>query len=179
MRLCIVVLISVLLLSSCGYEIYSLKSECPKSYEFHSDKQSDELWDNMLTYFGAKSIHCSVIDKPNGIIETKKLEFKHSFTFEKNDGSLDNPKSYIILTRIRPRAKGYTIDRPFRLLLKLRITISTVISGSNIKMELLPVYINYGGFTVRPEYPDDMKKDYYSIYRSTGIFEEEIFNQVK
>jgi len=179
MKILSAALISVLLLSSCGYEIYPFKSEYPTYYEFNSDKSCDELWDAALTYFGAKKIYCQVIDRSNGIIETRWIEFKHSFTFEKNDGGLYKPYKYIVLARIRSRAKGYPVDKPFRLLLRLQMKISEVPNGSRISMELLPYYINYGNFILRPEYTSDLQKDYHSIYRSTGVFEKEIFNQIK
>jgi hypothetical protein len=92
---CLVSLV-IFFLSSCN-SVTPLKGNYPDSYTYSTAASKDVTWDKLISFFTAKGITISTVDKPSGIITAVKYSFDSSYTAEDSLGKLVNPKAWMVI----------------------------------------------------------------------------------
>ncbi len=156
--------IFLLLFTGCSYHYIPVSNPGLKTYTFHSQKDFDAVWNNTLSFIGAKKYFGDSIAKEKGMIKTKKIDFR-----KYNPGYLE----------ICKMTKNFdtTSTIPFRLFMNLNFSIRTAKTGTDVVIFLTPYYINIGNYKLRPE--DKFREDWIKVVQSTGKFENEVFDQIK
>jgi len=169
----------LIVIVSCSYKITPVKGDYQSTYSFETDKQFNEVWDHLIMYLSAKNIMCDEIDKPSGYIKTGPIDFVKRYKIISTSEDPRDTIHDILLCRMNNMQKYDSLTSPRRLKLRLEIKVVRVNAKTHLDFSLLPYYINYGGFVIKPERPEDMNQNWKDVFKSTGLFEKRLFDQLK
>ena len=67
-------------------------------YIVESDKSKDQVWQNIIDFFGQKGIGIKIIDRSSGLITTDA--YRMPFTYEDSKGNLVDKGAYLVISKI-------------------------------------------------------------------------------
>ena len=163
----------VLLLFGCSLSVKVLKgSYLDKPFEIISEKSFDEVWSNVIDLFATKGLSVKIIDKTSGLIVSEKTSFISEYSYEDNNGNLENPDAWLAVERIY-YAGGYSPIHPKTITGEWNVRIKNGKGGNTI--------INVNLTNIQAEaYIGTTNSEVVTFKaKSTGKFEEIISNLVK
>jgi hypothetical protein len=138
--------------------------------EFISQKPYDEVWSNIIDIFAKNGIPIGVLDKTSGIITSPEQSFPNNYTYELDNGSLENPTAWIVLERIvGPDGRQVT---PQKVTAIWNVRIKQINTGVSVNINLL----NINGSLVSTSRYGTISETWNG--KSTGVFESIIFKQI-
>lgn len=91
----------IVLISSCGVG-YRLKGSYPEpTATVETSLSFEDTWSRLIDYFAASGIPIATLDKSSGFIVSSQVSFVNNYTREKSDGSLVDPKAYVVIPTVR------------------------------------------------------------------------------
>lgn len=88
-------------LLSCAPNLYHIKgSYLNKPYQIYSDKSKDEVWNKIIELFSSQGIAIKLIDKNSGLILSERTSFLSDYSYENDDGSLQNPNAFVVCDKV-------------------------------------------------------------------------------
>lgn len=166
-------LIFICTLCQCTPKIVPLKNSYQdKPFTGLSDNNKDAVWDKIVDFFAQNGLSIRIIDRSSGLI------ISNPTTHESTKGGLINPDAFVVLNKVYyPGATRYM--QPINVTGEWNIRIKSAPDNkTNINVNL--VNISYNTY---PESQTVIVKDkkYVQMFqtKSTGKFEEKIFNIVK
>ena len=176
MKLTIACFLLIILSSCASTKVVPLKGVYPEPPIItKSDRSFDKVWEKTVDYFAENGIPIKIIDKSSGLIISDKT--KLSWTFEKKDGFVFNPKSFVVLHQIIDKMHGKPYS-PTTVTGEWNIRIKAIGNETSINVNLYNIEATYGQY-------------YYSSYshsvispvkvegKTTGIFEKSFEEAVK
>lgn len=70
-----------------------------KPFEIITDKSFETVWSNIIDLFAQKGLSIKVIDKSSGLITSEKTSLLSNYSFEKDNGLLENPDAWVVINR--------------------------------------------------------------------------------
>lgn len=173
-RVLLLALISISLFG-CSSKMIPLKGQYPETpYQIKSSKTFQQVWDNLIDLFAQKGLSIKIIDKSSGLIISERGIV--STTIEKNDGSLENPKAFIVLPQVyHPGPMKYsTINNGSDVTGEWNVRVKEVNGDTFINVNIVNLqYSYYESFTKLT------KQAILTSYKSTGVFEKLISELIK
>jgi hypothetical protein len=152
-----------------------LKGTYPETpYQIKSSKSFQAVWDNLIDLFAQKGLSIKIIDKSSGLITSERSIL--TTTIEKIDGSLENPKAFIVVPQIyQPGPMRYV---PI-------INDSKVTGEWNVRIKELEgltiINVNFVNlqYSINDIFTSTSKQEILTNYKSTGVFERQISDLIK
>lgn len=96
-------LVLVLVLSSCGPTVYTLKGNYLMESSAVTDIEFDKVWDNVIDYFAQNNIPVATLEKSSGLIVASNVSIGESLvTLEDKNGQIMNNNAWFVF----PYQKG-------------------------------------------------------------------------
>src|SRR3954471_10243109 len=90
------------LIVSCDNKVVPLQNTYQdKPYEFATSSNKEQAWNTLIDLLTAKGLAIKTIDKNDGLITTDNTSFLNSYAWENKDGSLTNPKAFVVCSKVR------------------------------------------------------------------------------
>lgn len=159
------------LLISCSYKTVPLKGSYQTGpFVKSTTTPPEKVWDKVIDLFATKGLSIKVIDKSSGLIVSDKTGLLA--TNEDKNGKLINPSAWIVLPKFYNPANQQFLT-PNSVTGEWNVRIKSDEKGGTL--------INVNLVNVRELYPDlkGFINESPSNGKSTGVFEEIIFNYIK
>lgn len=176
MKKCLLAFAITLSCASCGIKMIPLKGSYPRTpivYNTASDYET--VWSKLIDLFAEVGIGIKIIDKASGLIVTEPVNFADAWTFELKDGSLKNPKAWLVVQKYKNQSDNkYYI--PNTILANWNARIKKTAEGTSVNinitnMKTMQVLTSPYGSTTERNVSVDV--------RTTGVFEKLIYDKIK
>jgi hypothetical protein len=115
-----------------------LKGTYPsRPYEITTTKPIDSVWADLSDIFTKNGLPIKKIDKTNGLLRTKKIPINSTYTFEDNNGNLEQPEAWVVLTKEFVKEKQW---KPKIIFAQWNVQI-TQAEGSKTFLKIDPIVI--------------------------------------
>ena len=99
----------VVIAISCNPSIVPLQGKySDKPSEITTTRPIDSVWSNLNDIFTKNGLPVKKIDKDKGVIRTKKIPMNSIYTFEDNNGQLEQPQAWVVLMKDFNNEKQWT-----------------------------------------------------------------------
>jgi len=149
-----------------------------KPYEFATSSNKEQAWNTLIDLLTAKGLAIKTIDKNDGLITTENTSFLNSYAWENNDGSLTNPKAFVVCSKVRGPFTFPSSIRPDGITGQWTVRTKQEADKTIVNIKLS----NAGGKVVIENsgiYGSATKETHNLIVESTGIFEKSIEEALK
>ncbi len=178
-----IIFVVVIAFISCSPKIIPLKGGYPTlPIEITSEKSFEQVWDKLIDVFAQQGLSIKIIDKSSGLIVSDR-SLLH-VTIEKKDGSLLDSTAFIAVPKQINQGTGKPepISGMFVNPYTKKLQPSSIVGEWNVRVKKIEngCLINVNIVNVKLDQPIDTKKSIpYIAYKSTGVFEKALANQIK
>lgn len=186
MKFCFILFIPLIFFSCAPAKIIPLKGNYPQTpIEYSSQKQFDEVWDNLVDLFAQKGLSIKIIDRSSGLIISEKSTLPA--TIEDKDGLPTDKTAFVVIPKFKNAATNRyepvsgtksgayaktVVVNPVYGEWNARIKKST--SGSIINVNITNVYYDVYNFSTK-----SYSQVALNTHRTTGVFEKIIYELIK
>lgn len=136
---------------SCNPAIVSLKGDYrDKPSEITTTNPIDSVWSNLNDIFTKNGLPIKEIDKDKGVIRTKKIPMNSIYTFEDNNGQLEQPQAWVVLMKSFKNEKKWKPDIIFG---QWNIQVTETQEGTTIKIDPVVICTYYPNSFTKVESP--------------------------
>ena len=105
MRKLVIAFLSLTLFASCSIKSLPLKGHYIETpFRVQSEKTREEVWANIIDFFGQKGIGIKIIDKSSWLIISDA--YSMPFTTENSKGILIDPSAFLVVSKITTSGGG-------------------------------------------------------------------------
>jgi len=165
---------TIIVFTSCAPVTIPFKGNYDETFNITSDKPIDEVWSNIIDIFAQKGVSIGVIDKSSGLITSGRTSFLSSYTFEDNNGQLEDKYAFVVVKKLSiagQQLRPSTIYGTWNVRLK-----NTSDNKTNININLIVDDVNG---QQRNMYGQNVGSPYPMEAKSTHVFERLIAELIK
>lgn len=123
-----VLIAALIIINGCNPNTIPFKGKYPTTqFEVNSTKSIDSIWTSVRDLFISRGLPVKTIDKKRGLIVSAKISFIPVYTFENNDGQLQEPQAWVVLHKLIVNKKEWN---PKEIYGKWSIQISETEKGT-------------------------------------------------
>lgn len=162
-------LIFSLFFIGCISRVVPLKHDyVPATYEKVSERPKDQVWKSLVDYFSKSGLTIRVLDSSSGLVKSNSTNLP--WTYENKKGTLDNPRAWVVVERVIYKNKLLPLtsvigEWDIRIKATKEGQAYIVVSMANLKYNT----------PSEPTYQPFLQ----AAPRSTGVFEQMLYDQIK
>lgn len=166
----------ILILSSCGSTVYTLKGDYTVESSTVTDAEFDKVWDNVIDYFAQNNIPVATLEKSSGLIVASNVSIGESLvTLEDSNGQIMNNNAWFVFP-YQKNCVGGKVVCSFNVRVRKQEDGKTFIGVNigNIQGYIIVEFLNTMTFSKQ-----QVTQTVQSSCSSTGNFEKHLLNKFK